>query len=83
MQTSRQELDAMLQQLAEQMPLLAGEDFDDATFWPAFWLLATPIVDAAAAVDRRHVQTRLSCLLGIYGLIPCDEDGRPLSERAA
>ena len=83
MQTARKELDAMLQDLEQQMPLLAGADFDDATFWPAFWLLAEPIEDAAAAVDRRYVRTRLACLLGTYGLILCDSEGLPVSDRAA
>jgi hypothetical protein len=80
---TRKELDLLLQGLEEQMPLLAGDDFEDATFWPAFWLLAEPIEDAAGAAERRYVRQRLVCLLGNYGLILCDTEGRPSSDIAA
>lgn len=80
---SRKELEGLLQGLEAQLQLLAGDDFDDATFWPAFWLLAEPIDEVAGHADHGFVRQRLACLLGAYGLILCDSEGRPYSDRAA
>lgn len=83
MPLSRQEVDRMLDVLEGRMPGLAGSAFDEATFWPLFWRMAQPIEEAAGPGEREYIRNRFSALLGRYGLVTCDRNGRPLDARAA
>lgn len=80
MPKTRQELDAMLQQLEDDMPrrLKEGEDAGDFDFG-SFADVADDIKDLAGGEDRAYVAGRIDCILGAAGLIPSENEGESCS----
>ena len=74
MAKTRKELDAMLQELEDNLPkLLLETDEDD--FMAAFAGQADIIEDSAGLTDIERVRGRINCMLSSRGLIPGDNEG--------
>lgn len=77
---TRKELDAMLQQLEDDMPRRLKEAEDQGDFdFNSFASDADHIKDHAGDEDRAHVSGRIDCILGSAGLIPSENEGEPCS----
>lgn len=64
---ARHALDAALDALARDIPLILASNPDDADFWPVFAGLADELVDGAGASDVDHVVVRIEAMLGACG----------------
>lgn len=69
----RETLDARLDELAAAMPKLLA-DTDEASHMDAFAGIADEIREAAGPDDRKHVWSRLQCILRDNALIPGDDE---------
>lgn len=73
---SRQEIEAALDALRDQLPRL-GSDQDADFDYLAFQSQAQALVDASCPEDRAAIQGYLTCLLASAGLIPSETEGEP------
>lgn len=76
MAKTREELDAMLTQLEDDLPTLIQET-EESDFMEAFAGQAEGIEDAAGPGAIGHVHSRINCMLDLRGLIPSDNEGEP------
>jgi len=76
MAMTRSEIDSILEELEEELPILLQENADPDDFWMAFAAMSDAIEDGTDPEDLPYVRERIDHMLAAHGLGSPESKGK-------